>query len=397
LRTLLERKQIGEAIKADIDQRKKDTQQQLQALRWVLGPFDPQQRVVPQAAYATRLFHDWRRSHDAYRDKFLFSVSKSRGDIASGKALNFFLELCGPVALKQSIYRQRDILRAQQAPAGGVPAAAEEPLVQNLAHDLPLRPDEVARIRWRRGLTGPPEEGRLGAAQELLPLDWPATLRNDPRLDEARQAVEDARHEIVVDLRQGRPLARAAGDGLMRAVDELTRQADAVRQADVNKLRQRVGEPGVGPDPVLLARYADRKFLSSLRYNVYHFIAARDPREHGAIEPFEQDSAEELMAYFSRNGLWFAPAGSEPQAQVVYEKLFKLMTWYYIDLCALEAAEAGAANELQRLERIDERVIDARLFPLVENLNLFVTGENPDPASLAVPLRLPLPAPPIRP
>jgi hypothetical protein len=251
------------------------------------------------------------------RDAFLFRLlsrdEATKGAIARGTALNFFLEKLGAPAFDHALYRemtkQKQSLADPQKPA--------KLLNQGSEGDYSLAESITRHIRYTRGSTGAKLTGRLNEGP--LDLAWPAVLRSDGFASMTRR-IEKARDKALDELRSGKPIGSAAGDELLEAVNSLNRRVASEKKSSGHDLWRWV--------------LAER-FVKILMGGAYRLVEART-LDDVVVDTFKAGTIEELLAFMHRNNLRFAEA--DANGEPAYSTIAEMMIRYYADLEALRSA-----------------------------------------------------------
>ena len=74
---------------------------------WALDSFEARDRGITPPARVSKYLSHLETVRSVYREKFLNQQYASRGEVKSGKALNFFLDACGSVALNHQLLRDQ--------------------------------------------------------------------------------------------------------------------------------------------------------------------------------------------------------------------------------------------------------------------------------------------------
>ncbi len=352
---------------------------------WVLGRFEAADRDrIPKTDAFNRRFAQWETARQQYRDLFLRFPEQSRGAVASGRALNFFLDSCGGVAadIRLTDEKLKDtlaVLRHEHPMAEG----PDRERIEALMRDIETRRDVLFRVGgkefitpyirdrliFQRGLTGPkltisshPEDG-------ALPLNWPPLLKNNPKYDHYLREMETAKYEALNELRGGMPVSSAVQSRMLSAADEIYLQFeheikdfhqafDKYNKFDFDQFRR------------------TKQFVHNLRAGVSRFVHAREIAD---VEPskFEGKTIEDLLVYMMEQGLTFgqADANSEPAYKLVYEQLVD----FYVNLHGLRRATLETDNEVAQLDQRIDKLIDMQRPTTVDDLERLLKADPFDP------------------
>lgn len=327
--------------------------------RWALSLFEPRRRgLITAPERPSALLERWQRSRDLARQKYTTLPERSRGEVASGRALNFFLATCGAVALQHQL--QREHMESQLALA-----RAQSPPNEELIARIELRQHVLDELLLADEAVTSEDAGRiqvvfLSLGEKLpvplngrpLELQWPVAVRLNDEFDACVARITAVRDDMVGHLEQGEPVPTDLVRNLMQGVDELSRLVDKHCAAHFKGVRKSLQSGGrINPQDGLNLQRA-RLFAQRVRADAYRLLEARSLDDVRPPE-FHGGSIADLMAHCARHGLEFAPAGNLDLP--TYDRLYKLMVDYYFNLRVLE--ESLATNELdvdRYLERIDD-------------------------------------------
>ena len=263
------------------------------------------------------------------------------GAIVSGRALNHILEMAGPYAFEQKL-RASENLVSQASPDLERFHALKRQLAGKAAR---IDDDLMGRIGYLSGVSGHKRQGRFGA--EGLDLTWPLVLRHE-RFEPTCRHIEGVHAKTVQRLRSGQPVTFEEAQELNRAIlalsdDYAEAMADAVK-----------GARGYG---VALARwFTGKKFVEQLQASGVLMVQASGMADLQAA-PFRGGTTEDLLAHMYESGLKFAPAAKEDEQ--AYQRLFRLMLPYYVNLLAAQRELVATEAELavltgERRQALDE-------------------------------------------
>lgn len=336
----------------------------------------------------------WMKARESAKKHYLEFASKAHGQIASGRALNFFLDACGQTAMDHQLFREQMldtrtfiVLPENRSPGedfvsrmkeaterstalledpdeAARPVRAKESLdariamLRELAGPPLFRREDLQQIVFQKGLTGPKVTVRLN--DEPLPLDWPDAVRADPDCLPFCEAIEAAKAKAIAELRAGGPVSLPVQQELMQAADQLCDHVEARSREQFDAVAGAQGQAPSRDAQRAMQYVVAKRFLKELRGGIVRFLQAKRI-EDVQIKPFppegvEAVSIDELMAYMARHGLCFGPA--DPNAETVYLQLFREMSRYYVDLSALKVAiERGnkkIADNMEQDQRLSE-------------------------------------------
>jgi transcriptional regulator with XRE-family HTH domain len=324
-----QRRALAQEERRDIDA-KLEKLEQLQEIRAKsLSYFEVGDRgLIPRPQHVSSLIARWKRHRDQFKYLYLTDPENTQSQVASGRALNLFLDLCGQTALKHTHYREAGKDTAAQA------------LPDSLGKDVNLTTDQIAHIKWAKGLKGPKKVGSLND-DDPLPLDWPSALRDEPKYATYREAIEAGKRKAIEELENGKqPSVETMKklDADLKAlflafVEEAVSESRRTRQIDTYSVAD---------------TRAVKQFLELARNGVFHLKHAKQIEDVNTPH-FKGQTAEELLAYMTRLGLRFGPA--EPEGQSTYWLLYELLTAYYTDLHAVHLAMQQTERDINGIEQ----------------------------------------------
>ena len=311
-----------------------------------------------RTTYLDRLEHN----KQALSHKLLNHPEKSRAEIVNGRALNLFLDVCGPVAFEMEFYRQLSEQRNQGAYSnrpGELQSALDEFGILDLLTENALVDEHtINSILFKQGLSGSKLTGRLG--QGPLDLTWPYLLRKD-EYTEDREQLEYLKKAAMKDLKSGRPVDSRIADQLLSSTEELLRRIESEKREALNDERRK------NIHIYITARnHAKLLFAGAKR-----FIEAREIKD---VQPedFEGGNVEQLLAFMHRNQYHFAPAG--PNEQTAYQNLFTLMVRYYTRLHSLKDTIRDLDKPLAELNEKENKLMDVKLGLSLSNMDYVQLG-----------------------
>lgn len=322
----------------------------------------------------TTIMKRWAVTREMARQEFLTFPEKSRGAVASGRALNFFLNALGRSAVKHEKLMKE--LRAKGADprsilagelkqvesdlATALDAPDENPnqvaqltaqkemiqaklLVWNMCEPLQITAGMRQRIKILAGIGGPKLEFDLN--QGALPLDWPAYLSSSSDFKPILKRITNCRERAIKELKESKAISPETQNLLMEYVDDLDQEFDNNHRS---KLKHMV--PGTAEYKRV---FQNIEFIRKLKAGVFRFLEARFP-EDIAAPAFESNSLPELLSIMVDNGYQF---GKAPVAnEVAYQQLFEMMTRYYTDIYGLHMAVTQSETDVAKLREESQKL-----------------------------------------
>lgn len=376
--------QVYKEVKAETEA----IEQKLKRMEWALDQFESVERgKETRPKNVTSLMAHWERSRRLFRHQYLTSLKANAGAIRSGRALNFFLEACGPTALKHAWYRQRAAeLRAtpthtlnseEQKRLASLRSRKEEILnksamsdqiLQNLGRRLWLGPAETKLISTQRGLLGAKLTLTLGEQTDPLPLNWPAILKLEEDYAPWLSAIEQNKATALNELREGRGVSSSTLGRLMHNVQGLRWLLNEEYRGRMSRIRS--GEIARG----ITEYYPAFRMLKRLSEGVLHVAEARTLSDLGVAEPFSSGTVEDLIAYMRRHGLRFSVATRN--GEHVHELVFYMLRDYYMDLHMLRLAELKTKNQLKRSTDYEKKLMDRIVGNTKNGLTDYLSGKD---------------------
>ena len=185
--------------------------------------------------------------------------------------------------------------------------------LNQLAKATLINRQDLAQIRYQRGLAGPKLSGRLN--EDPLDTDWPAILRTEtfrPRtLD-----IEKRRAQVLAELRTKKGISPKSADGLLDAANNLLTAIQDEETALMQRLRGN-GSPRREKKDWFRLHSAEEP-IRILLAGCYRLIEARKI-EDVSLPPLNDPqgvTVERLLAYMHENKLNFSP--SDANGQVAY-------------------------------------------------------------------------------
>jgi hypothetical protein len=379
-------------VQKELEVRQQQVALNEQVLSWATRSFEPGASRVPTPVDRQPELHKrWQRSRDIARQQFLKFPEQSRGAIKTGRALNAFLDLCGEAARQQQLFQRQaaetratleaEIAALEQAEAsaerdarlarakGRLQVAVErEELLKDLRGRTKLSEYDCSRIKCLQGVAGP--KMAQSVAGDPMPLDWPFLLRGD-RYKEHRAAIEAGKQRAIQEI-------VTAGGMVPKTFEELTEDIERLasafakgkqvflhgRRQEGQAARTDLQGQGAGAAPgsespgaiSWVPHYLEtERFIQGLRYSIVRLAAARGEQDVRTAR-FEGETVEELMAFMVDHNLRFDQ--SDINSESTYEKLFRAMNEYYLDLYALQLAEQAEQRQVEALKVREEQLRD---------------------------------------
>jgi hypothetical protein len=275
---------------------------------WALDTFQAESRQqLPKTEGLSKRVERLQRVDAQFKHIYLSLPEQSRGAVRSGRALNFFLNVCGNVAESQEIYREQvhdeiarlklEVTKAESEPDKHrkeveleriQPLLEEALLKQKLLDQLSakgvLTPEHLRKITYERGTIG--GQIVISPRDGALPLNWPTYfVRNDSEYGVYRSLIEAAKATALEELKAGTGITAKTQIALMTATDNLTNRFNR----DQDRLF-RTGQVGSWE------RIESRNFITTLRTGVLRFVKARELSDVQPTAPFEGRRIDELLA-----------------------------------------------------------------------------------------------------
>jgi hypothetical protein len=339
------------------EQRRKDTAEELERIRaglamqesrvramrqWTQISFDLDKRGrIPKPKKLSKYLEKQQKRKDATMYSLLAFRDQSRGEIKSGRALNFFLDECGPAAQEMAYCRTISRDQSKQADADQY----QRELLSGMTSNYILDANTIRHIRYRRGLTGSKLTGRIGEK----PLDL-EHINSVLRQDEFRSQIDriaSLRDRALAELEKGQPVTPETAGKLMDSVQSLLGEIRAAK-----KKQAKVGFNAMRP-----YLQAERQMFA-----IYEG-AARLIEAHEAsdvvVEQFRSGTIGDLLAYMQRNNLHFDAADDNGDA--AYNNLYTLVSKYYLDLRSMQEAVAESEMQYAGTAMREREVADVKL------------------------------------
>ncbi|MEO8498849.1 MAG: hypothetical protein ABI614_27625, partial [Planctomycetota bacterium] len=321
-----------------------------------------------------------------FKHIYLSLPEQSRGAVRSGRALNFFLNICGNAAESQEIYREQirdeiaglklEVTKAETEPDKDrqrveleriQPLLEEAVLKQKLLDQLSakaiLTPEHLRKISYERGTIG----GQLVISPRdgALPLNWPTYfVRNDNEYGTYRSLIEAAKATALEELKAGTGITVETQTTLMTATDDLTKKFNRDQER-----KFRTGQVGSWE------RIESRNFITTLRAGVLRFVKARELSDVQPTVPFEGSRIDELLAYMSRQGLRFHE--SDTNGEYVYDLLYRQMVDYYLALHSVQRSIESDEQAIETLTSKENKLFEQEHRSTVDDLIAALQAKQP--------------------
>jgi hypothetical protein len=293
------------------------------------------------------------------REQMLYRLLEFRGQsgglIASGDALNFFLELSGPSAFAHTFYRTTKA-------ASNSHDDPDEAFLSRITDQYLLPPEVLRHIRYQRGLSGPKLSGRLN--QDPLDVNWPAILKRS--LSKRTADIERRREEVLSQLRANRAVSPEAADGLLDAVRDLLTAMHEEEASLMQEIRRHGTNSRAQGD--WLRYHAAEDHVRILLAGAFRLIEARGIADV-SLPPLDDKkgvTVEKLLTYMHENNLRFSP--SDSNGQTAYHSIYELMSRYYIDLRSLKLETAKNEQRVAALRVEEAQVKEVMLGNRLDNI-----------------------------
>ena len=287
--------------------------------------------------------------------------SQSTGRIWSGNGLNSLQECLGVSAMQHETF-----LRSMNAiPENERTPAQKERLeiLLSMSADVSMPRQLYSGIDCCRiGEIGKPLPLKLdfrnGAKVEILPLDWPIFLKQQPEFKETLEKISIAKAECIsAEDGDYEPLEK-----LKTAIDDLTKKLVKTRDQHFSSQPARsTPEESLLISEKSTAILKALKFVKTLRLGVVKFVeTARQSRVDGYIvDEYEPGGVSDrislitVLAFMEERGLRFAEANSDPRGARL--QIFNEMRDYYGLLYGLSVAVKEQEQEVARVDRLIEQ------------------------------------------
>jgi len=374
-----QRRKIAAEERKDLEIEIAELKQSIQAKQWAMARFGGGSESILPSGDSSSFVRQWNQSRTVFGDRFIGFPELSRAEIKSGRALNFFLDVCADVAVEHTLFlsrleKQRDIDRA----GGRNPQGFDQrrlDIIRQLGDGELFTADDFKSVRVMRGLLGPKLPIRMN--DEALPLEWPVAIRENPRYDGYTSELEALKKVCLEELRTAKPGART-GTGisissqvrLMTAMDRL----QTLFLRDTERLYETVRNPddfgpAITPED-RVKRVVALRYLQSIREGVTRFVEARSSKDVDLVQfPARKPNAppneipstgiRETINFMSRQGLRFAEADANDEP--MYERLYLAMRDYYLDCFRLKLTIEADARQLNLSSRQAQEMLNVRL------------------------------------
>jgi hypothetical protein len=351
---------FSEAIQALVrrdEQKRKDAAEELERVRaqlqvqaarvgtmrqWTQYNFDlERQGKIQQPQKVSKYLSRLQRQKETTEYALLQFRDQSRGAVKSGRALNFFVDECGPAALERTYCRGLSEYQSRQGQADAI----EHEVLSGMTGNYLLDEDTIRHIRYVQGVTGRKLTGRLNEK----PLDL-EHLNSVLRKDEFRPQVDkiaNLRERAFAELDKGQPVTPDTSFKLVSAVQSLL---DDIRAAKKKQAKQ-------GFEAMRPYQQAERQMLAI--YDGASRLIEAQKAVDVAIPEFKSGTIGDLLAHMQRYSLHFDAADDNGDA--AYNQLYTLLTKYYLDLRALQEAVSESQLEYMRLAAREREVADVKI------------------------------------
>lgn len=309
--------------------------------------------------------------------------SQSTGRIWSGTGLNALQECLGVAAIQHETFlrNMKSIPESERTPA----QKERLEILQSMSADVSLPRQLLSGIDCvRAGEIGKPLPLKLdfrnGANVEILPLDWPSLLREQPEFKEMLEKISVAKAECI-NAEDGdyEPLEK-----LKTAIDDLTKKLVKMRDHHFSSQPAR----STPEESLLISEKSTKilkalKFVKTLRLGVVKFVeTARQSRVDGYIvEEYEPGGTSDrismitVLAFMEERGLRFAEANSDPLGSRL--QVFKEMRDYYGLLYGLSIAVQEQEQEAARIDALVQQSHQTeQLGLLIDGAALWLTSQQ---------------------
>lgn len=341
----------------------------LASKEWAVARLDsPGKQFLSSGEGVTERMAGWKRARQVAEAQFVNHPDRSRGQVLSGRALNYFVEQCGPAALEHQLFREkllaeREAVSVRLRTLAGPERQAEGvdlldsrlALIDDVSGTKLFTRAELGEVVVQVGLAGTPLRMKLD--QDPLPIALPSVITQNRRYAEALAALRESR-QLAIDA-----LQRLNGqDGGLSLDLQLRMMADVDRLCDLveGDLASLAGSGSPGSMTVAERRLQlvqARRLLLDLRAGVARFVTARGYQDVvPAVLTAEQLSAADLIAHLYRHGLRFGPV--EPnniRMELLYDRIYRELVRYYVDLVSLQLA---VESDRRRLAISEDRIVD---------------------------------------
>ena len=367
-----ERKRTAKNERENLELRIKAMDLRIQQKEWALRQLEPGQSLLPRSEGVSRRMSQWAESRKRWKRMFIDFPQKSRGAVSSGRALNYFLQVCGPTALEHKIFLEqlqdkarRTELEDDQLTLGKSIEAirTRQAMIREVSGAKVFTAEQLHDVQLKKGLVGQKLKIRLN--HEALPLDWPYVIASNKTFVRYRKSLEASKKNSLDQLRKGDGINVSTQQRLMADTDAISQQFETERAKFYARLRRLVHQKS--PDAARASRIAPewiaaKLFLKDLRGSVARFISARKIQDVEARlddNPDQTFSVADVLAFLSRHGLRFARA--DPREEETYQRLFEEMKRYYVDLTAMRVAMQSERQYVDLSRQQADRLMQVEL------------------------------------
>jgi hypothetical protein len=344
----------------------------VESKKWALKGFRGNgAHLIPTSSQVPALLQTWEPTRNDYKQKFDFYLKGAKSDVYSGRALNYLLDACGAMAIEHQIYmEQANAQRAieNEKLIGTLPESTDTEaavrlraaLIETLTGPKVLRRSDLQKVLVQRGGSNPKLTIRLD--DEPLPLEWPYLIRTDKQYDRYTKAIESSKKAAIDELSAKKEKDSRGGISvdiqvrLMNETDALCQVFETSFLSYFASLKSRDNPEGKAVDMhIAMEMLRTRRYLKDLRGGITRFIEARTAEDAGVHELPGGDklTVAELLAFMCRHNMMFSQC--DINGQPAYETLYRQMSRYYVDLCALQLAMEADESKLN----LDERQLDS--------------------------------------
>ncbi|WP_296452831.1 hypothetical protein [Rubinisphaera sp.] len=334
---------------------------------WVSSGFTDV-REEPRVPYTERNgLNRWKHVRARFGQKYLdYPAFKSRGDISSGRALNYFIDELGNSALRQHFALRSPVFENAE---DGSSQKEIWLLLKQIEEETIIPAVHLEQLYCERGGTGPKLPVKLTVlAQQMnvtvLPLEWPAFFRVNSFYLPYMQSIETYRERALKEMTDDSQLD-VSHRYLMAAIDTIQERFEVDKRAifqrkrenaslNYNRAQHEQAKMDFGQDNYNQLIEANR-FLTTLKYGTARMMESQitkiTPLQGRPID--NKISVIELLAFMKENGLRFTRA--TPSVEHHYEAIFEQCKNYHESLLATKVIIENRHADIDELEqKIDE-------------------------------------------
>jgi hypothetical protein len=352
-------------------------------MKWALGKYESGATLLKDDHLDQQRRHRLMRVRQVWKDKYLHVPEECRGEIRSGRALNFVLDACGAMALDHQLFLE-SVGRADQlwggiGEGGVLPQSARTEndrildrtgatdrriaLVKEISGHPRFTREDLKKVTILMGLTGDKLNSRMDEVLPLKGLDELLALGHAEYRPHIA-AIRTAKNEGLELLKHGNPATGEIQSRLTSHADMLLALVEKNKRDYFAELQARSQTPTRRAAPTSEQMRKGNQYvrcldlLKGLRGGIARFNAAvtiSDVRPK-SFPPDDRQrvSAMQVLAFMCRNGYRFGEATSP--AEATYQALFLEMTNYYRD--AMFALEMPLESELQSQQMDAQRTAE---------------------------------------